>query len=179
MNFKTCVNSALLSASLVLPGNAVQAEDTVETLAETEQCISLTQLERTDIIDDRNILFYMRGDKIYLNQLPHRCSGLRMADGFSYRRTVNRLCTVDVITTLQSGGPGGLGLRRGISCGLGNFRSITEDEIMVLKGGDAPEADMQGEPAELESLDEDSAADAEIESLDEGSPGEAAESESI
>jgi hypothetical protein len=122
----------------------------------------LTQLDRTDIIDDRNILFYMRGNEIYLNQLPHRCSGLRMADGFSYRRTISRLCNVDLIRPLPRGGIGG-----GVSCGLGTFRLITEDEILALKEEKPLETDLQGEASEIESIDDDAQDEAaEIESIE-------------
>jgi hypothetical protein len=166
MKGQVFVNTMLASALLVSIGSTIQAEDTDESIVEAERCISLTQLDRTDIIDDRNILFYMRGNTVYLNQLPNRCSGLRMADRFSYRPTINRLCTVDTITPLHYGGPGGLGMTGGVSCKLGYFKAITEDEILVLTEKDAPDPELQGEPAEIEPLDEDA-------------PGEAAEIESV
>ncbi len=80
MNVKTVVRVLLFSALPMLMGSIVQAEDDAEVFSEPKDCISLTQLDRTDIIDDRNILFYMRGKEVYLNQLPHRCPGLRMSD---------------------------------------------------------------------------------------------------
>ena len=73
MNIDTIVRVISLCALLMLMVITVQAEDAAENFSEPQQCISLTQLDRTDIIDDRNILFYMRGNEIYLNQLPHRC----------------------------------------------------------------------------------------------------------
>ena len=162
MNVKTLMLVLLLSASLVLMSNTVQAVDDANEFGEPQQCISLTHLDRTDIVDDRNILFYIRGNDIYLNQLPHRCSGLRMADGFSYRRTINRLCRIDLITPIRSGGMGG-----GISCGLGTFRLITEDEVLMLKEEKPPETDLQGADSEIESIDEDAQNEAaEIESIE-------------
>ncbi|WP_405233258.1 hypothetical protein [Lentisalinibacter salinarum] len=41
-----------------------------------EQCLSLIRIERSEVVDDRNILFHMRNGDIYRNQLPYRCSGL-------------------------------------------------------------------------------------------------------
>lgn len=162
MNIDTIVRVISLCALLMLMVITVQAEDAAENFSEPQQCISLTQLDRTDIIDDRNILFYMRGNEIYLNQLPHRCSGLRMADGFSYRRTISRLCKVDLIRPLPRGGIGG-----GVSCGLGTFRLITEDEILALKEEKPPETDLQGEASEIESIDDDAQDEAaEIESIE-------------
>ena len=152
MNVKPLVWAWLTGAVLMLMSNIAAAEDDAEEFSEPKDCISLTHLDRTDIIDDRNILFYMRGNEVYLNQLPHRCSGLRMADGFSYRRTINRLCRIDLIRPIPRGGIGG-----GISCGLGTFRLVTEDEILVLKEKKPPESDMQGEGSEIESIDDDEA----------------------
>ena len=175
MNVKTVVRVLLFSALPMLMGNIAQAEDDAEVFSEPQDCISLTRLDRTDIIDDRNILFYMRGKEVYLNQLPHRCSGLRMSDGFSYRRTINRLCKIDMIRPLPRGGMGG-----GIACGLGTFRLVTEDEILALKEEKPPETDLQGEGPEIESIDEGTPREAgEIESIDEDTPREAAEIEPI
>lgn len=164
-NFR--VIAVLFSMSMLPVGGAALADDEVELIGGTEKCISLTRLRSTDIVDDRNILFYMRGGDIYLNQLPNRCSGLRMSDSFSYRPTGNRLCNVDSIRTLQDAGPGGLGMRSGVACGLGDFRAITEDEVMLLTEKDAPDAEPQGEAAEIEPLDEDASDEpAEIESIE-------------
>lgn len=149
------VIAGLMSFFVALAGSADQAEETADPVVETVDCISLNWLDRTDIIDDRNVLFYMRGDQIYLNQLPHRCSGLRVADKFSYRPTINRLCSIDTITPLRDSGPGGLGMTGGIACKLGPFKSITEDDVLVLKEEDVPDPEVDGEPAEIEPIEED------------------------
>lgn len=164
MKVITIARLLALSALPLLIGNTVQAEDDAdaEAFSDAELCISLTRLDRTDIIDDRNILFHMRGDEIYLNQLPHRCSGLRMADGFSYRRTISRLCKIDLITPLPRGGFGG-----GISCGLGTFRLITAEEAMAMKEGTPTDTPSPGEGSETESTDDDAQDEvAEIESIE-------------
>ena len=164
MKVTTIARLLALSALPLLIGNAVHAEDDADAdeFSDAELCISLTRLDRTDIIDDRNILFHMRGDEIYLNQLPHRCSGLRMADGFSYRRTINRLCKIDLISPLPRGGFGG-----GISCGLGKFRLITAEEAIAMKEGTPNDNQAQGEGSETESADDDAQGEiAEIESIE-------------
>lgn len=164
---KKLVIAGFMGILIVANGGPVQAEEMAGPVVETTKCISLTMLDRTDVIDDRNILFYMRNNKIYLNRLPHRCSGLRFADRFSYRPIVNRLCSIDTITPLRDGSPGGLGMIGGVSCKLGQFTAITEDEILVLKEKDAPDPEIQNEPAKIEPIDEDAAeASAEIESVD-------------
>lgn len=87
-------------------------------------CVNLRQIDRTKVVDDKNILFYMKDDRIYRNRLPHRCAGLGFEESFMYRSTLNQLCDVDIITVLDDIG---FGFRSGISCGLGMFYPIDED----------------------------------------------------
>lgn len=104
---------------------------------DVRRCVKLYRVDRTDIIDDRNILFYMRNGEVLHNQLPRRCPGLRSADAFSYRTSLNELCNVDVITVIR---PALRDFDRGATCGLGEFRPISEAGIALLKSDDvAPE----------------------------------------
>ena len=96
----------------------------------SERCISLSALRSTEIIDDRNVLFYMHGDLIYRNVLPRRCFGLQRNDAFSYRTNVRQLCSVDVITVLQQFGGG---LDEGATCPLGPFYPVNEAEVDAIK----------------------------------------------
>jgi len=105
----------------------VYADD--ETVA-SENCVSLTALRQTEVIDDRNVIFHLRGKKIYRNVLPRRCPGLAQDDAFSYRASMNRLCASDMITVLPRTGIGGF---VGASCPLGEFYAISEEELEALK----------------------------------------------
>ena len=72
----------------------------------------------------------MRSRDIYLNRLPNRCPGLKVADAFTYATSLNRVCNVDIIRVLrQSGGR----FFPGPACGLGKFEPITRDEVALLK----------------------------------------------
>lgn len=125
MNMKIQLAS-LLAIMLAFGGNAfAQDMPTMEHEAEAEHCLSLNMIDRTDVVDDRNILFYMRDDRVYRNILPHRCPGLKFEETFMYRTSIGRLCDLDMITILDDIG---FGLRRGPSCGLGMFHPITEEE---------------------------------------------------
>jgi hypothetical protein len=117
-----------------------------------ERCISLRSVDKTDVVDDNNILFYMRNGDIYLNRLPHRCPGLKRERTFMYRTTMPRLCDVDLITVLDQSG---FGFMPGASCGLGRFYPISEDEARALK--ERPPKEIEPEdvpPAEPEPMDE-------------------------
>lgn len=109
-----------------------------------EKCVSIRRIDRTEIIDDRRIVFHMLGDKIYLNKLPRRCAGLRSSDAFSYRNQTGQLCNIDIINVLDNFGGS---FRRGVSCGLGDFFPITEDELVVLKN---PDIEVEPETTEAE-----------------------------
>lgn len=122
---------ASIAAALSL-GSSAYAQDMpmAEHETDAEHCISVNLIDRTDVIDDRNILFYMRDDRVYRNILPHRCPGLRFEETFMYRTSLGQLCDVDIITILDDMG---FGLRMGASCGLGMFHPITEQEAEDLK----------------------------------------------
>ena len=96
-------------------------------------CITLRSLRRTEIIDDRNILFRMRGRKIYHNILPSQCGGLEREDRFSYNSNLGRLCGGDMIRVLYSDSFSTIGVREGVGCRLGAFHLITAEDAEALK----------------------------------------------
>ena len=91
---------------------------------DADRCVDLNRIDRTDIIDDSFIVFYMRNKKIYLNVLPRSCPGLKSADTFMYRLSIFRLCDLDVITVLNRMGGG---FYPGPTCGLGLFYPIDKE----------------------------------------------------
>lgn len=135
------------SLLLVLPFAFAAAQDLDDDNA--ERCIRLNQLDNTEIIDDRNILFYMRGDQAYLNTLPNRCPGLREERTFMYRTTLSQLCDLDVITVLYNQG---FGFTPGASCGLGRFYPITKAEADALKEGERKPPARPVAPADPEEV---------------------------
>ena len=94
---------------------------TIEKIGEPINCIQLTRIRSSDVIDNRTIDFKMRGSKIYRNTLPRKCSRLGFEEAFSYRTSLNKLCNVDIIRVLDRTGPG---IRETTACGLGKFQEI-------------------------------------------------------
>lgn len=123
--------TALFALSLS-PLSSSLAEESLDAPLEEggERCVDMRRISRTEVIDDHNILFHMRGGVIYRNYLPHRCPGLKRRDAFMYRTTISRLCNIDVITVLYDYG---FGFTPGPSCGLGMFHEISKDEAQALK----------------------------------------------
>lgn len=105
---------------------------------ESRNCVNVRRISRTDVLDDRSILFYMYGSEIYLNKLPHRCSGLRMADAFSYDVRTSQLCDIDMIRVVRTFGGG---LSPGIGCPLGKFQQVSEEQVMFLRGIEPADSD--------------------------------------
>ena len=84
-------------------------------------CVNLQSIRETRVRDDSTIDFYLNGGKTYRNTLPYKCSGLGFQQAFSYKTSLTRLCSVDLITVIQQGG----GPIRGATCGLGQFQPVT------------------------------------------------------
>ena len=113
---------------------------------EGERCISVSRLRDTYVVDDRTVLFYMYGGDVYRNVLSRDCPSLKRERRFSYKVTVNRLCSVDWITVIEGFGRG---LSPGISCGLGQFFEISEGEADFLRFGERSEIQEEPEAVEL------------------------------
>ena len=125
----------LLAAALAtLAGEPVLAQEE----SEPQRCIQLSRINNTEVVDEKTIAFYLRGGRIYLNQLRRECRGLSDSKPFSYRTSTGRLCSVDSITVLENYG---FGLTPGASCGLGMFVPIDEDSLAILLG-DEKEAEI-------------------------------------
>jgi hypothetical protein len=120
----------------------------------TVDCIQLSRIDHTEVINDRNIAFFMKGGDVYLNRLRHSCPNLDDRHAFSYRTPVGRLCSVDVITVLEDYG---LGLTRGASCGLGMFEPADADLIASLRGDvDDDDGAVRVTPVEVKPADAES-----------------------
>ena len=102
-------------------------------LGETERCVNMNQIDRTEVINDRTIVFYLSGGDIYVNRLPHRCPGLRSRQAFMYKNTTNTLCNVDTIRVLDNFGGS---LTPGVACGLGEFHPVSTGTVDQLKALD-------------------------------------------
>jgi hypothetical protein len=112
-----------LIMGLLLAGCAQQAPRTAQTMIPAGapmNCVQTNQIRSTRVIDDQTIDFEMRGGELLRNTLPNRCPGLGFERAFSYRTSINQLCSVNIITVVVQGG----GPQIGASCGLGQFQPV-------------------------------------------------------
>ena len=125
-----------LAALAGIPAHAQRGDGEEPVVTQTD-CVPIRRIRSTTVVDDRTILFYMRGGTIYRNFLDIKCFDLGRTKRFSYENRTGQLCAVNAITVFD---PFGFGTRAGMTCGLGEFRAITEEEAEFLKTGrEAPE----------------------------------------
>ena len=150
MNRQTFAMS-LLGCMLYLPAADFSIADEVEDES-VRKCINTRQIRSTEVVDDRNILFYTSGKTVYHNILPRQCHGLARSGSFSYRIATGRLCNVDTIKVLDT-----YSRIPGMSCSLGVFHQISKDDVpAILEGpGDPSEAEPLP-PAEVEDIEPES-----------------------
>ena len=105
-------------------------------------------------IDDQNIIFHMRGSKVYRNHLPRKCPGLERENRIAYETHGSRLCSIDTITVLEDFG---VGLRPGFTCRLGEFVPMSAAEVEELElreDGEAGQSSIETSSVEIERDDE-------------------------
>lgn len=112
---------AVLSVGATAGMSAKKEPAPVRAVGEPFNCVSLTQIRSTKIIDNSTIDFKMVGGKTYRNSLPYSCPGLKSEDRFSYKTSLKRLCNVDVVRVLHDYGGR---LQEGAGCGLGKFQPV-------------------------------------------------------
>jgi hypothetical protein len=96
---------------------------------EMRNCVDLMRIDRTEVVDNDTVLFYMRNGDVYRNELKNACPTLGFEERFMYRTTLTQLCDIDVITVLQDVG---FGFLPTVSCGLGKFEPIDEQTAEQL-----------------------------------------------
>jgi len=95
--------------------------DDLVAIGDPIDCIMPHMLRSTHVRDDKTIDFEMNNGTIYRNTLPYSCPSLGFEERFAYKLSTSQLCSVDIITVLQSFGGG---LSQGASCGLGKFQKM-------------------------------------------------------
>ncbi len=165
-----------LTAALVplLAAGAVRGQDDQAFDRTPRDCLITQSIDQTDAIDDQNIIFYMRGRKVYRNHLPRKCPGLERENRIAWQTHSSRLCSIDQITVLEDFGGT---FRPGFTCRLGEFVPLSPaevEELEFLKDGEAGQSSLETSEVELERDDEAGSGEA---AADEGSPPDEAVTE--
>jgi hypothetical protein len=124
------LSGTAVALCIVIPAMAQEDEPIIDDVDDdTRSCINMRTIRRTEVIDDRNILFHMRGQSVYHNILPRQCNGLARENRFSYSTTISSLCSLDSIRILYNGA---FGLQEGPGCQLGKFHKISREDAKAL-----------------------------------------------
>jgi hypothetical protein len=122
-------------------------------------CISVSNIDQTEAIDDQNLIFRMRrNDQVFRNHLPRRCPGLERENRIGYQARGGRLCSIDTITVLELFGGG---LRDGFTCRLGEFVPLSPEEVEDIDLRERGRGTRGAVEARSVELDEEDAQDAE------------------
>lgn len=121
------VSAAVLAATLATAA-AAQAggEEAGAEPSEVRACLPHPTIDRTKILNDRNIVFMTRNGTIYNNELPKQCPTLRRNSLVNYPIANGRQCAGDRFQVLWETSPGRY--QPSFVCQLGNFRPISESE---------------------------------------------------
>lgn len=95
-------------------------EARIQPVGKAQSCVPIYSIDQTRVRNDHTIDFYMKGGKVYRNVLPYSCPELGFEERFSYKTSIQELCSSDVITVLT-----GPGISHGATCGLGDFQEIS------------------------------------------------------
>ena len=109
-----------------------------------EDCVLLNRVARNVAVNDRQVVFFMKGGTNYLNVLDQSCPALKAGDYrliFQYRTAsakITRLCDYDGFTVEKQ--------TSRVACSLGAFIPITPEEAAALtaKPTAAPAASSSG-----------------------------------
>ncbi|MGD8341511.1 MAG: hypothetical protein PVH89_12060 [Gammaproteobacteria bacterium] len=109
------------------------------------RCVNVRNIDHTVVVDDQNILFYMKGDRIYQNHLRHPVPGLDRNDPFMYQTFSTQLCRSDTVTVLERWGFGYTARGSGT---LNDFVPVNEEEAESLRRGDSSDNGVVTTPVE-------------------------------
>lgn len=130
---RSAIRLALLAMGFALPFGAPTADaqrNEADTFDRTPiKCVSIARIRRMEPVDDRTILFFMRGDRVLRNTLREECRDLQYSKDIRYSINAGRLsqvCDGHPITIVE----------RNALCALGAFSPITEDEARALAATD-------------------------------------------
>jgi hypothetical protein len=150
------VKSAVLAGAVAVAALCGTTRGSGQQAATEKNCVYMGDVRRTTILDDNNILFYMRNGTIYQNHLRNTCFMLRSTNRFTYDSTaLRRLCVGDLIQVLPDaslGAPVPLA-----TCNLGSYlpidKDVADDLLATSQGKNTKEARsrqvIKTEPVEL------------------------------
>jgi hypothetical protein len=132
----TAIGALVLVAALTARSAAPQDDEAAaeaeaaSTSAGPRSCLPHPTIDRTKILNDRNIVFVTQDDTIYNNELPKQCPSLKPNSLVNYSIANGRLCAGDRFQLLWESSP--RNYVPAFVCQLGTFVPISADELQDL-----------------------------------------------
>ncbi len=91
----------IVLVSVLIAPLAAKAQDSA---AGKQVCLDVSRLDHTEILNNHQILFYMRGRKVWINNLTGPCATLTRSDGFIWESRIEKYCdNLETIRVIRSG----------------------------------------------------------------------------
>jgi hypothetical protein len=104
--FYTSINSFVPRAKMIAFAVLAIVTSAAPALAEqsSSSCLSAYDVSHTQVLNDHQVLFYMRNKKIWMNTLPARCVSLPVQEGFSFSSAFSEYCpNIETIRVVRTG----------------------------------------------------------------------------
>jgi hypothetical protein len=125
----SCLAALLLTAGAAAQDDTDEAESGEAEVAQA--CLDHPTIRRTRIINDRNIAFFLRGGRIYLNTLPEQCPSLRRTSLVNYAIENRSVCAGSLFQVMWEAGTGNF--VPSFVCRLGPFVPVTVEQLEELE----------------------------------------------
>ena len=114
--------ASAISAAILMAAGCTSPAPQPGKVASAPDCLHLPSVERTKVVDDNTILFFMSDKAVWKNSLQ-KCPTLKYEDAFSYETNYPEVCARTVISVLRSN----------VKCALGEFSPAPPDLLLPQK----------------------------------------------
>ena len=134
---RSTVGLLLVTAMLSTPlyGNQVDValEHRIDAAAagDTKTCVYARDIKRFEILSNELFLVHAKADRVLLNRLATRCSGIRKHMVLQVARSGSQLCANDRVEAHHRGAPLSEGFAT--SCRLGEFEILVPEQVATLR----------------------------------------------
>jgi hypothetical protein len=101
-----------------------------EAYTRTERCLSTFDYDSVEVAGEEYLLFYGRGDDVWVNELSSRCPGIEIYDALAFELHTDRICALDSVSGINRGF---LSWDKGPTCALGEFSQVSPAQAAQLR----------------------------------------------
>lgn len=114
------------AAEAILKGEAPPVD-----YSTAEKCLPSVDIERTEPLSERYIVFHFRNGGLWLAQMRGRCPGMTRNSHLAFEKGSSRLCEWDTVRVVYEEGIGNV--RLGPVCNLPKFESVSPEQVEMLR----------------------------------------------